>query len=142
MKIKLRMILTRMRSNQSENHGGRLVKDVFAELDMFAVNIDMNCTESLITYMSSRGNSVVDYIFINASMRKDIQHVKVNEEHPCNSSYHLPLIVHIIYDRMYNRPQYPRKSMNALLGINARVRASSRLSKRLYDAIEDIDEIH
>ena len=83
------------RSNQVRNNRGKLVLEMFAEFDMFPVNVDMPCTGPPFTYISSGGSSVVDYIFMSRCMWSSVKWVKVGEEHPCNLSYHLPLIANI-----------------------------------------------
>ena len=83
------------RSGQRENNRGKLLLEMFAEFDMFPVNVDMPCMGPLFTYYSSCGNSVVDYIFASRNIERIVKCVKVGDEHPCNLSYHLPLIAGI-----------------------------------------------
>ena len=83
------------RSGQRENNRGKLLLVMFAEFDMFPVNVDMPCMCPLFTYYSSCGNSVVAYIFASKNIKRIVRCVKVGDEHPCNLSYHLPLIAGI-----------------------------------------------
>ena len=110
---------------------------------MFTLSIDRESTGSLFTYVSSPGNGVVDHMFVNESMRKDIQHVIINEDHPCNSPYHLPFIVHIICDRMCNRERSSilEKECERVVWNKCTSEQIQDYEKGLYFAISDVDDI-
>ena len=48
-----------------------------------------------VTYVSSCGKSVVDYICLSNCLRTSVNCIKVVDEHPCNLSHHLLLIVRV-----------------------------------------------
>ena len=49
-------------------------------------------------HVSGCGKSVVDYICLSNCMRTNVNCIEVVDEHPCNLSHHLPLIVKINVD--------------------------------------------
>ena len=86
------------RSGQPENNGGKTVPDMCIKLDLFLVNIDMPCNGQLFTYVSSCGESVVDYIRMSNCLQTNVNCIEVVDEHPCNFSHHLSLTVTINVD--------------------------------------------
>ena len=84
------------RSGQKENVRGRMIKDVFDQLQMSVVNIEYECEGPMHTYVSSSGCSVVDYIFLDSTLLQDVKNVKVIDEHPENTAYYLPVKAEII----------------------------------------------
>ena len=86
------------RSGQLENNREKIVLDMCIQLDLFPANADMSCEGPLFTCVSGCGKSVVDYICLSNCMQTNVNCIELSDEHPCNLSHHLPLIVKINVD--------------------------------------------
>ncbi|CAB4017039.1 Hypothetical predicted protein [Paramuricea clavata] len=132
------------RSGQRENNRRKLLLEMFAEFDMFPVNVDMLCMGPLFTYYSSCGNSVVDYIFASRNIERIVKCVKVGDEHLCNNlSYHLPLIASIEISAGINCHESSNNLENEYERIAWRKCASEQVleyQRRLYDTIITMDD--
>jgi len=113
------------------------------ELDLFPVNVDIPCKGPLFTYVSSSGKSVVDYICMSNCMRTNVNCIEVVDEHPCNLSHHLPLIVTINVDgyitdeRIFNKfgREYERIAWK-----KCSLEHFSEFQRRLSDAVAEMDD--
>ena len=85
------------RSSQLENKG-KFVLHMCIKLGLFPANVDMSCIGQLFTCVSGCGKSVVDYVCLSNCMQTNVNCIEVVDEHPCNLSHHLSLIVKINVD--------------------------------------------
>ena len=90
------------RSGQKANARGRMVKDVFDQLQMSAVNTEHECKGPTYTYVSSSGCSAVDYIFLHSIFLQDVKNVKVMDENPHEPTYHLLITAEIIFNANFD----------------------------------------
>lgn len=84
-----------LRSNQSLNARGRLLQAMLTKLNLCAVNTEVNCVGQTNTYISSCGNSMIDYILIEKHLVPSVQRVEILAETPDNTAFHLPVVLHI-----------------------------------------------
>ena len=103
----------------------------------------MSCKGPLFTYVSSCGKSVVDYICLSNCMRTKINCIEVVDEHQCNLSHHLPLIVRINVDgditdgKIFNKSgrEYERIAWR-----KCTLEHFSEFQRRLNDAVLEMDD--
>ena len=131
------------RSGQLENNRGKIVLDMCIQFGLFPENVDMSCKGPLFTYVSGCGKSVVDYICLSNCMRTNVNCIEVVDEHPCNLSHHLPLIVKINVDGDITDEKIFSKSAREYERIAWRkctLEHYSEFQRRLNDAVVEVND--
>ena len=89
------------RSGQHENTRGKLLQRMFNKFNMLAINSKDCCSGAKYTYVSSVSSTVVDYVFVQHAMLKYVKTAKIGEDHPDNTSYHLPIFISFDFPLAY-----------------------------------------
>ena len=70
------------------------------KLNLRAINTEAHCVGQTNTYVSSCGNSMIDYILLEEDLVPSVRHVEIALETPNNTAFHLPVIFHIELNKM------------------------------------------
>lgn len=70
------------------------------KLNLRAINTEAHCVGQTNTYISSCGNSMIDYILLEEDLVPSVRHVEIAAETPTNTAFHLPVIFHIELNKM------------------------------------------
>ena len=131
------------RSGQLENNRGKNVLDMCIKFGLFPANVGMSYKGPLFTDVSGCAKSVVDYICLSNCMRTNVNCIEVVNEHPCNFSHHLPLIVKINVDgditdqKIFNKS---RREYERIACRNCTLEHCSEFQRRLNDAVVEVDD--
>ena len=93
------------RSGQTLNSRGKLLQNLLNKLSLCAVNTGTNCEGAMNTYISSSGNSMIDYILVEENMVPCVTRVSVLAETPDNSAFHLPVILFMELHELHETPK-------------------------------------
>ena len=70
------------------------------KLNLRAINTEAHCVGQTNTYISSCGNSMIDYILLEEDLVPLVRHVEIALETPNNTAFQLPVIFHIEFNKM------------------------------------------
>lgn len=74
---------------------GKLLRAMITKLDLCAVNAESYCIGETSTYMSTCGNSLIDYILVERALVTFVQRIDILAETPNNTAFHLPVVLHV-----------------------------------------------